>query len=160
MILIGVEHFIVGAEVREATERTLRQAGRDGFECFVLWTGMIADEGFRIQKAYVPDQRSMREDDELSVHVDSTALFDLNRWLYENNQLLCAQIHTHPGAAYHSEVDELYPIMTTQGGLSIVLPNFGSEGFSASGIVGFRLFADGWHELPAGFIGEFLELEP
>ena len=35
------------------------------------------------------------------------------------------QIHTHPGAAYHSSIDDAYPIIHSPGFLSLVIPNFG-----------------------------------
>jgi len=35
------------------------------------------------------------------------------------------QIHTHPGAAFHSPTDDEYPIIHTPGFLSLVVPRFG-----------------------------------
>lgn len=34
------------------------------------------------------------------------------------------QVHTHPGAAYHSSTDDELPLAQTAGFLSLVLPNF------------------------------------
>ena len=34
------------------------------------------------------------------------------------------QIHTHPGAAFHSLTDDAFPIIHTPGFLSLVIPNF------------------------------------
>jgi hypothetical protein len=39
-----------------------------------------------------------------------------------------AQLHTHPGAAFHSGTDDEFPIVRTPGFLSIVLPEFGKYG--------------------------------
>jgi hypothetical protein len=35
------------------------------------------------------------------------------------------QVHTHPGAAFHSRTDDEFPIIHTPGFLSLVIPNFG-----------------------------------
>jgi hypothetical protein len=35
------------------------------------------------------------------------------------------QVHTHPGAAFHSATDDAYPIVHEVGFLSLVIPNFG-----------------------------------
>jgi hypothetical protein len=35
------------------------------------------------------------------------------------------QVHTHPGAAYHSATDDEFPVIHTPGFLSLVVPNFG-----------------------------------
>jgi hypothetical protein len=35
-----------------------------------------------------------------------------------------AQVHTHPGAAFHSPVDDQFPISNKPGFISIVVPNF------------------------------------
>jgi hypothetical protein len=157
-MLASVERFIVPSDVRAATEQHLQQAGRDRFELFVLWTGCIKGPNFEVEHAYVPDQRSYREDGDLMVHVEGPALFELNRWLYERKQLLGAQVHTHPTTAYHSDVDNEFPIMTTIGGLSIVLPNFGDGGLLAHGVVAFRLSQAGWIQLADDFIGRVVEL--
>lgn len=59
------------------------------------------------------------------------------------------QVHTHPGAAYHSATDDSFPMLTTSGFLSLVIPRF------AEGLVGFdeaflaRIDAEGrWREVP------------
>ena len=157
-MLADVKRFIVPSLVRIATEQVLQEAGQDGFESFVLWTGSLNGDEFRVVHAYIPDQRSYRRDGELMVHVEGPALFELNRWLYERSQMLGAQIHSHPTAAYHSDVDNEFPIMTTLGGLSIVLPNFGNGGLRADGVVAFRLTDVGWTQLDDDFIGRVVEL--
>jgi hypothetical protein len=42
------------------------------------------------------------------------------------------QVHTHPAAAFHSDLDDEYPIVHSPGFLSLVVPNF------AQGPVGFN----------------------
>src|SRR2546430_2425555 len=147
-MLSDIDHFIIPSRVRIATEDAIRKAGRDGYELFVLWTGTIQGSGFIANHAYIPNQKSYNNEGELLIRVESPALFHLNRWLFENRQLLAAQIHAHPADAYHSDTDDTFPIVTGLGGLSIVLPEFGREGFRAQGIAGYRLDDHGWIRLP------------
>lgn len=155
-MLTDVRCFNVPNHLRVATERALRRAGEDGFELFALWTGTRRGSEFDVRHCHVPEQDATRENDELLVHVGRKALGDLNRWLYANREILCAQIHSHPGDAYHSETDETFPIATTIGALSIVVPDFGREGLLGAGVVGYRLTAHGWAKLSADFIGHLV----
>jgi Prokaryotic homologs of the JAB domain len=46
------------------------------------------------------------------------------------------QVHTHPGAAYHSATDDAYPAVQTPGFLSLVIPRFAQD---ADGLAGAHL---------------------
>ena len=81
------------------------------------------------------------------MRVDGPELHRLNVWLYEARQVVGVQVHSHPGAAYHSETDDAYPIATLDGSLSIVLPFFGRDGFGSTDVAVYRLGQDGWLEL-------------
>jgi len=45
--------------------------------------------------------------------------------LAEANMGIRVQVHTHPAEAFHSAVDDAFPIIHTPGFLSLVIPNFG-----------------------------------
>ena len=68
-------------------------------------------------------------------------------WLYEAQQVIGVQIHSHPRDAYHSGTDDTYPIATLEGSLSIVLPFFGRDGWESNGIAVYRLGQGGFVEL-------------
>jgi hypothetical protein len=146
MTLAELRRFRVPLELVEETEQALREAGRDGYELFVLWTGTIERDSLVVRTSHVPAQKSYRMHDELLVRVEGEALHELNTWLYESGEILAAQVHAHPGAAYHSGTDDSYPIVTRLGGISIVTPDFCSEGLFADGTAVYRLEPDGWIE--------------
>jgi hypothetical protein len=129
----------------EHTERNLRSAGADGFEMFVLWSGLIDGPRFEVRNGHVPRQTASRSRTGLSVRVEGEALHRLNVWLYENKEVLGAQVHAHPTDAYHSGTDDTFPIVTTLGGLSLVVPDFCRKGL-LPGSAAYRLAADGWVE--------------
>lgn len=158
MTLEAIRTFSVSQETVDHTEAALREAGMDGHERFALWTGTTRGELFSVDHLYVPPQRGYQFDDGLCVRVGADALHELNVWLYRNQQVLGVQIHTHPQEAYHSETDDTYPIMTTLGGLSLVVPRFAREGLLSRGLAVYRLGADGWIRQPASAATSLLEV--
>jgi hypothetical protein len=70
-------------------------------------------------------------------------------WLFENSMTLIAQLHSHPTEAYHSDTDDAFPIATTVGSLSIVIPDYAREPFSLIRSAVYRLIPDhGWVFMP------------
>ena len=53
----------------------------------------------------------------------------LNSFWLELAQIDCGiriQVHTHPHEAFHSRTDDEFPIIHSEGFLSLVIPNFGT----------------------------------
>jgi hypothetical protein len=148
MTLEPVRVFRVPKTLIRISESALKKAGDSGYELFVLWTGKLIDDAFEVQHTYVPTQESYRRDKRVHVRVDGEELHKLNRWLYEHGQVLGVQVHTHPDEAFHSETDDAYPIATTLGGLSIVVPNFARNGLVCEGMKVYRLAPRGWVQVP------------
>lgn len=73
----------------------------------------------------VPDQIPSRTEEGLLVVVPGSALFEANKFFYSRHEMLVAQVHSHPTVAFHSSTDDLMPLATTEGSLSLVVPNFG-----------------------------------
>lgn len=157
MTLEQVQAFRISAPMVDATDEALQHAGKSGYELFVLWTGSIKGNDFDGEHVYVPTQKSYSGEEGLHVRVGSDDLAVLNRWLYENRQVLAVQVHTHPSKAYHSSTDNSFPIVTTIGGLSVVVPHFGRDGVRSPGTVTYRLTSDGW-VLLTGVARQILQL--
>lgn len=146
MILTGVTRFLVPASVVADTEAALREAGRDGYERFVLWTGVLDRTDFLIRTTHVPTQRAFRLPEGLCVRINGDALHALNVWLFDHQEVLAVQVHSHPTEAYHSETDDTFPVVTEIGGVSIVIPDFCTEPMFAGGHAVYRLGHDGWQD--------------
>lgn len=145
--LTAVQTFHVPSRVVEATDLALREAGAQRAERFVLWTGRVDDNEFHADAAYIPDQTAHTLPDGLCVSVHGDELHKLNRWLYQNDQTLAVQVHSHPSRAFHSETDSTYPIVTQRGGLSIVVPDFARLGVAGPGVATYRLDDHGWRHV-------------
>jgi hypothetical protein len=144
MTLAQVDAFHVPPSAVADTERQLRAAGAEGFETWVLWTGRQHGRRFDVQTVHVPEQTAYRLESGLCVKVDGPALHKLNVWLHDRDETLAAQVHAHPGRAYHSSTDNAFSIVTALGGLSLVVPRFCRNGLLGRGSAAYRLTARGW----------------
>jgi hypothetical protein len=104
-----------------------RRCGRGCAECQVLWLSSWTRPEVICEVVHP----------EHDAHIGGFVLHD--RWLDafwrrlgRDNMGVRIQVHTHPGAAFHSPTDDAYPIVHTPGFLSLVVPNF------ALGPVGFE----------------------
>jgi hypothetical protein len=77
-----------------------------------------------VRSTIVPAQRAFRTPEGLYYVVEGSELQRINRHLFRFGLTLGAQVHSHAGAAHHSEADDAYPIVAVLGGLSIVVPDF------------------------------------
>jgi hypothetical protein len=158
MSLDQVRTFRVPRAIVGQTEDALRAAGSDGYELFVLWSGVIDHERLTIRTPHVPKQHSYRTRDGLFVRVDGSALHQLNSWLFQNGEVLAAQLHAHPTEAFHSETDSGFPIVTSLGGLSIVAPDFARDGVFTQGTAAYRLTTGGWAEMTCEEVDATIEV--
>lgn len=141
----------VPSAVFDATFAHLRDCGGGRRECQALWVGSWTRPDV-VERVLHPE------------HSASAVGFELDpAWLNRFwSELVAAgdgvrvQIHTHPGAAYHSATDDAFPLLSVPGFLSLVIPRF------AQGEIGFRnaflaqIQPDGsWREVP---IADHLEI--
>jgi hypothetical protein len=147
MTLEAISRFQVPVSIVSETEESLQDAGAEGYELFVLWSGTVDETVFRVQTAHVPRQTSYQTDEGLLVRVEGSALHQLNVWLFQNNETLGVQVHAHPTDAYHSHTDDTYPIITVLGGLSIVAANFARDGLLNRATAAYRLDHRGWRSV-------------
>jgi len=99
----------------------------------------------------VPRQNAHRDTyGQVNVEVPRGGQMDLALALGPDD-LYVARIHSHPGDAFHSAADDANPVISFEGGISIVVPFFGlslRRGLDACAVYHFH---DGsWVELKAG----------
>lgn len=107
------------------TREWLFEAGLKREEAFVLWAGKyIETNNFLVTTSIFPEQKALRSTLGVGVYVSGDELFKVSRWLYENELILLAQVHSHPTNAYHSDTDDNFPLVTSEGQFSLVVPYF------------------------------------
>jgi proteasome lid subunit RPN8/RPN11 len=127
----------------------MRKFGKVGCELLVLWVGDVdsANAQAEVRQAFVPKQKPIKSEEGVGYFVESETLFQLNKDLAQTGLRLIAQVHSHPQEAFHSEADDRYAIMTAQGGLSLVVPNFGNAPPDPSCWAVYRLNGRDWNEV-------------
>ncbi|MDE0660862.1 MAG: hypothetical protein OXI79_14580 [Gammaproteobacteria bacterium] len=155
----GIKQFVVPCDLCDACDEQLKQAGTAGNERFILLSGVIQRERLLVRTMHVPKQSAFRLEGGLCVRVDADELHRLNIWLYEHAERLAIQIHSHPTEAFHSDTDDAYPMVTTRGGLSLVVPDFARDGVRGPGTALYRLSQSGWQGLSASDADRLLSLQ-
>lgn len=132
--------------------RDTLDAARELFEARGAWgceaTAMIASDG-AATRLVVPDQEATPAPG-CTVTVTISGKLALAAALGRNERYV-ARIHSHPGLAFHSPIDNVNPAITFEGALSIVVPFFGlglRRGLDACAVLQMR--SGRWVDLPAG----------
>jgi hypothetical protein len=143
----GVRSVTVDPTVIDTTIKALQIFGRRRLEGLVLWLGNVEPGRARVIRAFVPEQRSVADENGVGYFVSGETLFELNRALEETGLRLIAQVHSHPKEAYHSATDDRYAIVTADGSFSLVVPNFGRAPADPTSWAVYRLSQGDWQEL-------------
>lgn len=159
--LLHIETLRVPMACVESVYHHLQAMGDRGVEGVALWAGQIRERTFDVQTTIIPAQMAGQAEDGLLYAVDGEELYRINQWLYQRKQTLVAQLHSHPGEAYHSEMDDRYPIIAVFGGISIVIPDFGFNAFSLDDWAVYRLSQEKvWEELSVSAIRSLIQITP
>ena len=124
---------------------TLRSLSGGVQESVVLWVGREQAGRSLVQRMIVPCQRAS------AIHFDVSLKERLRiiRELAASDEQLLVQLHTHPGEAFHSLVDDRLALPRHTGAISIVVPYFAREwnGDLRHASVNRHLGAGMWGEL-------------
>jgi hypothetical protein len=119
--------FRLPRRILDETFNHFRRCGAGRRECQTLWVGPWATPDC-ITEAVHPKHKAHMGGFEL----DDAWLSGFWLRLAEENLGIRIQVHTHPGEAFHSPIDDEFPIIHTPGFLSLVIPDF------ALGPIGFE----------------------
>jgi hypothetical protein len=145
---LRVKQVFIPLECVKGAYQHMRKMGEQGFEGVALFAGKESGESFIVTTTLVPQQTALSIEYGLLYSVSGEELHRLNVFLYENELSLIAQIHSHPKEAFHSDTDDASPIVTTVGGISIVVPDFASGAIDVRQWAVYRLSVENeWKEL-------------
>ena len=131
------------------------EQGARGFEGTALLAG-TPSEG--VTHCVIPEQRPYGNGEGIGVEVTETGKLELASAL-TLDELYLARIHSHPGEAFHSYVDNHNPGLTAEGSLSIVVPYYGLGLRRGLEVCALFAYTQGhWTEVPATCIGEYAEV--
>lgn len=113
--------LVIARPQLEETLLKLRAGGMRGEERMIAWLGKDTLTGeAKVREAYEPEQVCKKD----QFYIPPAAMTALMQTLGRTRSKILAQIHTHPGTAFHSEADDAWAIIRHVGALSLVLPHF------------------------------------
>ena len=115
---------VLPRRVLDRTLGALRNHGQRMLECHALWVGCMSQGAFEVSDVWMPEQHCTP----FSYEVDEREVFRINKALHDAGLTCMCQVHTHPGAAFHSEIDDQGSELALPGSLSVVIPNYGRGG--------------------------------
>lgn len=121
MTLSNINKIIVSEDILNDTFSFLQKYGKLQLESHALWVGKKEGNTFQITDVWYPEQ----ENTSISYEVSEDDEFRINLRLHNENLTIIAQIHTHPGEAFHSCTDNEGSALSLPGSLSVVIPDFG-----------------------------------
>jgi hypothetical protein len=118
--------FRVPGIVLAETRAFFEQQGFYGHEGTALLVGRYENNLAVIRRLFVPEQIAYSSRFGVGVELTPRAHFTLTDNL-EHDERFFARIHSHPGRAYHSPVDDENQVINHVGALSIVVPYFARD---------------------------------
>jgi len=150
----------VDGRVFQDTLQELKKVGDGNKEGIAYWSGTLNETKATIKNVMFADEYPEFHNEELFASVSLDMSFKIGEKIHERNEILFAQVHTHPGEAFHSFVDNTYPISHRVGFFSIVIPYFGKNVNSLSQCKIFEYEGKAkWHELNKDEIKRKFEVE-
>lgn len=140
-----IEKFYVPTAVLGETQEFIERHGAEATEAYVFWAGAVADGEAYVTTCVYPTANARHG----GVKVPLQKMTEINLELRDRDQLVLAQVHSHPGVARHSPVDEEKAVSFHEGFVSIVVPDFGETPVHDLRDCGVYVYTadDGWRLL-------------
>lgn len=156
---LGINKVRLPREIALEGHRFLRLAGEKHCEGIALWVGYTDGTVFQVTNLLIPRQAGVHTESGVCAVIEGAELRRIGMELYKANRELFAQIHSHPTEAYHSETDDEFAIVTTMGGLSLVVPDFAVRPFDLDDYASYRLSEQGiWDEMNPRDVTRLIEI--
>lgn len=155
----SVANYLLPQRVLDDTWLFLRERGTHEIEAVVLWVGRVIDaQHAEVLAAIPPPQIAYSSEDGLAVEVPQDALTELISALPDAIHVL-ARVHSHPGEAYHSPLDDTNMLISHRGAVSIVVPDFARGAATLAGCSVNQLRPPhGWQELSAAAVANLFHV--
>jgi proteasome lid subunit RPN8/RPN11 len=108
-------------EIVNDTLSAIWESGARNSEVLILWIGKRGDGVAAVHEAYVPPQIADLD----YFRLPEAEMSEIIGQLRARKLFIVAQVHSHPGPAFHSEADDRWAIVRHRGAQSIVVPRFG-----------------------------------
>lgn len=154
-----VQHYRASAPILSETRAFLHQRGLEGCEGMLLWIGIQRDQRVQITRVFIPEQRCVKTRFGVAVELTPHAHYTLPDTLREAERFY-ARVHSHPTEAFHSHRDDQNAVLTHEGALSIVVPDFAARPvLNLADCAIYQLeYGKGWVRLDQAAIAQRIEV--
>ena len=148
--------YVVPQRILAESADLLRSLSDGVRESVVLWAGIERASTAEVRRVVVPRHRASR----LRFDVPIEERLEIAQQLAESGERLLAQLHTHPGRAFHSPTDDRLALPRHTGAISIVVADFGAawDGDLGKASVNRHLGAGRWRELSRTAVSKLFEV--
>ena len=152
----GTVTYVIPGGMVEASADALRSLSDGVRESVVLWIGIGGPDKAFVQRLLVPHQLASPKHFE----VPREERVRIIRELGVSGEKVLAQLHTHPGRAFHSRADDRLALPRHTGAISIVVPDFAADwdGDLNQTSVNSHLGKGVWSELSPEAVSKLLEI--
>lgn len=120
-----ISKYFIPRKVITETQIYFRKVGEERRESIAYWSGVFKGSRAIIKGVVFPNQDVEAETSYLGYsHVGLQKAFEIGKIMHERKEYLLIQLHTHPFEAFHSWIDNSYPISHRVGFVSVVIPHF------------------------------------
>lgn len=144
--------------VVEKTLAILRAGGARDCEALVLWLARRTPGVVDVVEAYEPPYEASVD----YFRIPPSGMRSIMTRLRRDRLHICAQVHSHPGKAFHSTADDRWAIVRHQGALSLVVPHFAATTTPQSFLNMIATFIlssdDRWLAVSRHDLGRYLEI--
>jgi proteasome lid subunit RPN8/RPN11 len=142
-----VKMVYVPRPIIKKTAKYLRWYGKQYYEGLLFWSGIqTTSEDIFVTTCIYPRITSCSAG---HARMDAIMGAEVISETRRRGLIVLAQVHSHPGPAFHSGTDNCYPFVFSEGFFSIVVPYFGKRGMDP--LWKCRVYRYGrdekWHEL-------------
>ncbi len=151
--------YVVSQAVLNDSHAFLHDCGLDGCEGMALWVGRPASDQSKIEitRVFVPEQVCIKSEYGVAVDMTPQAHYTLTDNLMPGERFYI-RIHSHPEEAFHSGRDDENAVLTHQGAISIVVPDFAKDPIRLSQCAIFQLVhGQGWTALSKAAVRQLFQ---
>lgn len=121
----SIDSVVITDDIFIKTIDQLKKIGEEHKEGIAYWSGILDSNKAMIQNVIFANEYPEFYNEQYFANVSLGTSFKIGEKIHERDEILFAQVHTHPAEAFHSFVDNNHPISHRVGFLSVVIPYFG-----------------------------------
>jgi hypothetical protein len=125
-----IRTYFIPKNILEESFTYLRRYGKRRYEGYMCWAGIVVNQTDALIRSCVyPMAYKKSRFRGMHAGLNLQVVYEIGNQVFSRGEFLFAQLHTHGFEAFHSDVDDNFPISHKTGFISIVVPFFANNKF-------------------------------